>query len=117
MATIRIENLRLRAIVGINDWERTTPQDVIINIRFTFDARAAAASDAIEDTCDYKTLNKRIITLVEASSDFLVEKLAARLLALVHEDPRVQHAWVRVEKPGALRYADSVSLELCSDDR
>ena len=38
MATIHITNLRLRAIIGANDWERDTLQEVIINITIDFDA-------------------------------------------------------------------------------
>jgi len=117
MATIHIEDLRLQTIVGINDWERTTRQDVVINVRMECNVTPAILSDQIEDTCDYKTLTKAIITIVEESSYFLVEKLAAVILDRVHEDERITEAWVRVDKPRALRSADSVAVELRSADR
>ena len=50
MAFIRIKNLKLRAVIGINDWERENKQDVIVNIKLEFDASAAAKSDDIADT-------------------------------------------------------------------
>ena len=74
--------------------------------------RRTCASDAIEDTVDYKTITKRIIKEVEASQFFLLEKLTRLILNIVIENERVTEATVRVDKPFALRFADSVSLEL-----
>ena len=111
MAIIRIDNLRVRAILGINDDERVKKQDLIINYSMELDATEAAATDDVEKTIDYKDVNKRIIDFVEGSSFFLIETLVSRLLEILMEDERVQRATVRVDKPTALRFADSVSLE------
>ena len=112
MATIRITNLKLRTIIGINDWEREKKQDVILNLSLNFDATCSSQSDDIHDTIDYKTLTKRIIKEVEASEFYLLEKLAQVVLDLVMEDKRVEEGCVRIDKPGALRFCDSVSIEL-----
>jgi len=109
---ILIQDLLLRTIIGINDEERRNRQDVLINIVLYADTRAAGASDAIEDAVNYRTLTKRVIERVEASRFFLVEKLAADIAALCLEDPRVAAVDVRVEKPGALRFARSVGVEI-----
>lgn len=113
---ITIENLRLRTIIGINDWERETRQDVVINVELELAAGTVFTRDAIDETVDYKQLNKRIIEEVERSSFFLIEKLGDHLLMVVMEDRRVRRALVRVAKPGALRFTDSVSVE-CSAER
>ena len=68
MATIRITNLRLKTIIGINDWERTTKQTVVINIALEFNASRPAKSDNIKDTIDYKTLTKKVIKRERAES-------------------------------------------------
>ena len=112
MAIIRITNLKLRTIIGINDWEREKKQEIVINIAITIDATKAAASDDIKDTIDYKTLTKRIIKEAEASSYFLLEKLCRHVLDIVLEENLAQEATVRIDKPGALRFSESVSLEL-----
>ena len=109
---ITISNLRLRTVIGIFDWERECQQDIVLNIRLTFDAAASAASDNIADTVDYKKITKRIIETVEQSSFFLIEKLADAVLEVCLEDPKVEEATVRIDKPHALRFADSVSVEL-----
>ncbi|MCC6759345.1 MAG: dihydroneopterin aldolase [Candidatus Omnitrophica bacterium] len=111
MATIRITDLTLEAIIGINSWERTTKQEVIINITLDFDSSKAAKSDNIKDTLDYKDLKKSIMTLVESSKFMLLEKLVERVLDLIMKDPKVLKATVRIDKPRALRFAKSVSIE------
>lgn len=112
MATIRITNLKLRTTIGIHDWERKHKQDVLINIEMEFDASKSIKSDTITDTVDYKVITKRIIREVEASDFQLLEKLTQLVLDIVMEHPQVQKATARVDKPFALRFADSVSIEL-----
>jgi len=109
---IRIKDLLLRTIIGINEEERRNRQDVLINITLHTDTRAAGASDEIEDAVNYRTIAKRVIKLVEDSSFYLVEKMAAEIAAICLEDPRVEAVDVRVDKPGALRFARSVGVEI-----
>ena len=116
MATIRITDLRLRTIIGINDWERKSKQDVIINVSMEYDASKAAKSDDINDTVDYKALSKEIINKVEDSNFLLLEKLAQTVLDIVMMHSLVKKAHVCVDKPFALRFADSVSVELDSEE-
>ena len=111
----RIKNLRLRTIIGIFDWERQSKQDVILNIEFEFDGTKAADSDDIEDTVDYKALTKCIISEVEQSRFYLLEKLANHVLSIIMENPKVQRAVVEIDKPRALRFADSVSITSSAD--
>ena len=112
---ICIRDLFLRTIIGINDEERRNLQDVLINITLLADTRAAGLSDDIGDAVNYRTLAKRIIHMVEGSRFYLVERLAEEIAALCLLDPRVERATVRVEKPGALRFARSVGIEIERD--
>ena len=109
---IHIKDLLLRAIIGINDEERRNRQDVLINIVLFTDLRPAGISDQIDDAVNYRTITKQIIAMVEASSFFTVEKLAAEIATICLADVRVEAAQVRVEKPGALRFARSVGVEI-----
>jgi FolB domain-containing protein len=109
---ILIRDLLLRAIIGINPEERRNRQDVRINVTLYADTRAAGLSDDIADAVNYRTITKRVIALVEGSQFYLVEKMASEIAAICLEDPRVERARVRVEKPGALRFARSVGVEI-----
>ncbi|WP_198953973.1 FolB domain-containing protein [Moorena bouillonii] len=111
-ALLEIKNLRLRTIIGFNDWERKTQQDVVINIKAGFPPGNSTKSDCVEDTLNYKTLSKRVIKAVEESKFNLLEKLTQMILDIVMENPRIVWAKVKVYKPFALRFSDSVSIEL-----
>jgi len=107
---INIENLRLRTTVGIYEWEQKVKQDIIINIEIEFDGREAIEKDSIEYTVDYKTITKRIIAMVEDTKYNLIERISGDVVKLIMEDNKVRSASVKVDKPGALRFTDSVSV-------
>jgi FolB domain-containing protein len=115
---IVIKDLLVRGIIGINDWEREKKQDILVNITLFTDLRAAGASDSIEDSVNYRTITKKIIKHLEESERFTVEALVHDLVRLCLAEDGVIKARVRVEKPGALRYARSVGVEIerTSDD-
>lgn len=109
---IHIRDLALRCIVGIFPEEREAKQDVIINITMHADLSPAGASDDIADTVDYKEIKKRVVRLVEESEFYLVEKLAEEIAKICLAHQRVVRADVTVDKPGALRFARSVAVEI-----
>ncbi|QDU11237.1 dihydroneopterin aldolase [Gimesia aquarii] len=109
---INISDLLLRAIIGINDEERDKKQDVLINLTLHVDLNEAGKSDDICDAVNYRTITKEIINLVENSQFELVEKMAAEVAKLCLKDERVLRATVRIEKPGALRFARSVGVTI-----
>ncbi len=107
-----IRNLRVRGIIGINDWERKNRQDILINLTLEVDTSAAVKSDDVEDSLNYRSLTKEVIRFVEASSFNLVEALAEGVAAVCVRDFGATRVRVRVEKPGALRFAESVGVEI-----
>ena len=112
VATIYIKNLRLRTFIGFNQEEKTKKQDVIINIQLRYDASVAIKSDSVEDACNYKTLTKKIIGLVEEQPFDLLEKMAGDIIALIAPFEKVLWASVEIDKPHALRFSDSVSVQM-----
>lgn len=109
---IHVRDLLLRCIIGVNDEERRDKQDVNINITLWADLRVAGQSDCIDDTVDYRAIKKRVIAMVEDSSFLLVERLAERISEVCLESPLVARVRVLVEKPGALRFARTVGVEI-----
>jgi len=113
---IRIKNLRLRTIIGLTDLERKDRQDVVVNAEIEFDGAQAARTDDIADGINYRTITKRLIHEVEGSDWRLLEQLADHILTAIMDEERVRRATVEVDKPHALRFADSVSV-VCSAER
>lgn len=116
-AKINISNLRLRTYIGFNPEEKTKQQDVIVNAEIWYRADLACASDDAADALNYKNITKRMIQHIENGRFQLLEKLTAELLAIASAAQQVSYAEVRVDKPHALRFADSVSVTLSAHRR
>ncbi len=108
--TVRIEQLELDCIIGINAWERLTKQRITIDIEMNTDLSTAGVSDTIEDTINYRTISKVVIREIEASSYGLIEALASRVAEICLEDDRTHSVVVTVRKPGAVRKAAAVGV-------
>lgn len=109
---ILVRDLLVRGILGLNDWERKAKQDILVNLEIAVDAREAGRTDDMADSLDYRTVTKSIIQYVESSEHFLVEALAAEIARIVTVEHGAARVRVRVEKPGALRFARSVGIEI-----
>ena len=114
---LHIRDLRVRCIVGVNPEERDKKQEVDINITLYADLRRAARTDAIEDAVDYKAVKAKVVQEIEASSFLLIERLAERVAEICLADPKVKRTRVVVEKPGALRFARTVGVELVREQK
>ena len=112
MDKIIIKNLLVRGIIGIRDWERKRVQDILINIVLYTDIRQAAETDNINFCADYSTISKKVQAHAESVGRLTVEALANDLAKLCLEENNVQKVTVRVEKPGAVRFAESVGVEI-----
>ncbi|MBI2435880.1 MAG: dihydroneopterin aldolase [Candidatus Hydrogenedentes bacterium] len=109
---IYIRDLQTRCVVGIFPHEREALQDVLINVTLHVDLKPAAGTDNIADTVDYKGLKNQILECVEQSKFFLIEALAEAVAGVCLKPPRVRRVTVTVDKPGALRFARSVAVEI-----
>jgi dihydroneopterin aldolase/D-erythro-7,8-dihydroneopterin triphosphate epimerase len=111
MDRIVIRDLLVRGIVGINPDERRHEQDILVNATLWADTRPAAASDAIEDAVNYRSVAKAMIAHIRDGQPHLVERLAEELAGIcLAADGRIAEVEISVEKPGALRYARSVGV-------
>lgn len=113
MAKIKVKNLLLRTYIGFNPEELINKQDVIINIEIETEIpEKALEADEPIDIYDYKVVTKKVIAYVQEGQFKLLEVLTKNLLTLIMEDKRVIWAKVEVDKPHALRFAESVSFEM-----
>lgn len=114
-ATIDIINLRLRTYIGFNPDELSKQQDIVINAQIRYPAGNACTTDEAAQALNYKTITKKMISHVEGGNFKLLEKLTSDLLEIAMTSKLVTFAKVTVEKPHALRFADSVSLTLSAN--
>lgn len=102
--------LTAEAIIGIYDWEREVRQRVEIDLEMWADLTAAAASDSIDDTLNYKAVAKRVLAFVQDSRFRLVEALAGEIARILLAEFSVERVRVTVHKPGAVRHSRDVGV-------
>ena len=112
MDKVIIKDLVARGVIGVYEWERAKPQEILINIELFGDLSKAGKTDDIEDSINYKTVAKGAQSLAENCERLTVEALADDIANYCLETKGVLKAIVRVEKPGAVRFASSVGVEI-----
>lgn len=112
MDKVFIKDLLVRGIIGIRDWEREKPQDILINVTVFTDISQAAKTDDIKYCVDYSALSKKLQIHAETAARLTVEALANDLAEICIEENLVKKVIVKVEKPGAVRFAKSVGVEI-----
>ena len=68
MDQIIIKDILARGIIGVNDSEPLHPQDILVNVVIFTDTTKAGLSDNINDSVNYRTITKQVISLAEYSS-------------------------------------------------
>jgi dihydroneopterin aldolase len=111
-AVLHIRNLQLQCIIGTDPDERVTPQPVCIQIQLWCDIATAVESDDLRQALDYREVYNQIVSMVEASQFFLIEKLvhAIAQVCLAHE--KTQKVTVTLEKIAVLPHTEKSGIEL-----
>jgi FolB domain-containing protein len=112
MDKILIRDLVARGIIGIYEWEREEPQEILINLELFGDFSQAGNKDDLDLSVNYQTIAEKVLVHAETARRLTVEALAADLAQICLLESGVQKVKVRVEKPGAVRFARTVGVEI-----
>lgn len=110
MDIVYIRELQVETVIGIYDWEREVRQTVSLDLEMGTDIRAAAATEDIEQTLNYKSVAKRLIAFISESEFLLVETMAEEIAQIVQSEFDVPWLRLRLSKPGAVRGAKDVGV-------
>ncbi len=110
MDKIFLRELRVEAVIGIWEWERRIRQTVSIDLEMAADARAAAASDSVGSTLNYRDVAKRVQSFVADSRFHLVESMAESVARVIVKEFDVRWVKVSIAKPAAIRGAREVGI-------
>ena len=116
MTVIRVKDLSLRTFIGFKPHEKKHKQDVLIQLEVEVETSMVEHNDDYqsEGFYDYRSMTKSVIKLVEESRFDLLEALTRKVLDEIMSNPLVKKAKVEIEKPHALRYSRTVSVEMLS---
>ncbi len=110
MDIIYLRDLKIETVIGIYDWEREIKQTVVLDLEMGADIKKAAATDCIEDTLDYKSVAKQVISFVGSSEYQLVETLIEKVAELIMEEFNIPWVRLTINKQGAIRGASGVGV-------
>ena len=117
MTVIRVKDLSLRTFIGFKPHEKKHKQDVLIQLEVEVETSMVEHNDdyQAEGFYDYRSMTKSVIKFVEESRFDLLEALTRKVLDEIMSNPLVKKARVEIEKPHALRYSRTVSVEMSSE--
>jgi D-erythro-7,8-dihydroneopterin triphosphate epimerase len=117
MTVIRVKDLSLRTFIGFKPHEKKHKQDVLIQLKVEVETSMVEHNDdyQADGFYDYRSMTKSVIKLVEESRFDLLEALTRKVLDEIMSNPLVKKAKVEIEKPHALRYSRTVSVEMSSE--
>ena len=110
MDIIFLGALEATTIIGIYDWERETKQTIVLDIEMAFDIKQAAETDDIKYTLDYKMVSERVVSFVEQSEFYLVEKLIEEIANILLNEFNTPWVKIVLNKRGAISRARDVGI-------
>jgi dihydroneopterin aldolase len=113
MDHIELRGMSFQGRHGVGPREREQPQEFKVDVELEADLTAAARSDLIADTIDYRQVRAAAKEVIEGPSRSLLESLAETIAQRVLALPRVESVSVRITKwPTSMQPIDSASVRI-----
>ena len=112
IATIGVEGLEIRCIVGVLPHEREAEQTLLVDVEIDRSIAAAVASEDVADTVDYVAIADDVTSLAVEGRFQLLETLADRALDLLLERFGAERAAIKIMKPAAIAAARHATVRL-----
>ena len=112
MDKVFISQLQIDTVIGVYDWEKTTKQQLFLDIEMDWDSAKAAQDDDYQYALCYESVSNRLVELVSTQPIELIETVAEKVAQCIINEFNVQKVKVRVNKPGAVKQAANVGVEI-----
>ena len=110
--TVFIKDFIIEEIIGIHKHEKNKKQKIKFNI--VLDIRQSTLPDEkdIKSIVDYEKITNKLEKLTKIKKYNFLESLAEDSFKEIFEDKRISSATVKIEKPEAIKNAESVGVEV-----
>ena len=103
-------------LIGVYDWERTSPTMLLLDVTMNADLSRAMTSDDVADTIDYAKVAECIVATGKQSAFALLEAFGHAVMKDVCRQFPVKDITLKITKPGILPNAQAVAVELHRDN-
>lgn len=112
MDIITLLDIKFTTLIGIHDWEKTTPQHLHLDLQYNVDVKKIAEKDNIEATIDYEKVLNAILKYTKDNQFQLIETLAEKLANMLFEQFAINWLTLTLHKPKALLNAKDVFITI-----
>ena len=110
--TVFIKDFIIQEIIGIHEHEKTKKQKIKFNIVVNVDQNTVPDEKDIKSIVDYEKITNKLENLAKNKKYNFLESLAEDSFKEIFEDKRINSVKIKIEKPDAIKNADSVGVEV-----
>ena len=109
---ILVNNLVLKALIGIHDFEKNKKQKISISLSIKVSDDLKKTEDNIENVVSYEHIVNDIKSIVNEGHIGLLETLAERITKICFSEKRILSVRVKIEKLEVFKETESVGIEI-----
>ena len=110
--TVFIKDFIIEEIIGVHEHEKIKKQKIKFNIVMDINQNSFPNEKDIKSIIDYEKVTNKLRNLTRRKKYNFLESLAEDSFKELFEDKRILSAKIKIEKPGAIKSAGSVGVEV-----
>ena len=110
--SVLIKNFIIEEIIGIHEHEKIKKQKIRFNIVIDVNQNTIPNEKDIKSIVDYEKITNKLKNLTKNKKYNFLESLAEDSFKEIFEDKRINSVKIKIEKPDAIKNADSVGVEV-----
>ena len=110
--SVLIKNFIIQEIIGVHEHEKIKKQKIKFNIVIDVDQNSLPNEKDIKSIVDYEKITDNLKNLTKRKKYNFLESLAEDSFKEIFEDKRINSVKIKIEKPDAIKNAESVGVEV-----
>ena len=110
--SVFIKDFIIKEIIGFYKHEKEKKQKIIFNIVLDIDQSSLPDEKDIKSIVDYEKVTNKLENLTKSKKYNFLESLAEDSFDEIFEDKRINSVKIKIEKPQAIKNAESVGVEV-----
>ena len=110
--TVFIKDFIIEEIIGVHEHEKIKKQKIKFNIVLDVNQSSIPNEKDIKSIVDYEKITNKLKNLTRSKKYNFLESLAEDSFSKIFEDKRINSVKIKIEKPEAVKNADSVGVEV-----
>ena len=110
--SVFIKDFIIQEIIGIHEHEKIKKQKIKFNIVIDINQNTVPNENDIKSIVDYEKITNKLKNLAKEKKYNFLESLAEDSFKEIFDDERINSVKIKIEKPEAIKNAESVGVEV-----